>query len=96
MHSTLLLSISFRLSTFRPAQLSEERQQSSSFIAGATVIYIALGFLVFIFLPSALLSYLEGWTYVDAVYYSYITLTTIGFGDLVPGGSWGSVWLLFG
>lgn len=66
------------------SRLSDERQQSSSFIAGATAIYVALGFLVFIFLPSVLLSYLEGWTYVDAVYYSYITLTTIGFGDMVP------------
>jgi voltage-gated potassium channel Kch len=28
--------------------------------------------------------YLEGWSYIDAFYFSVVTLTTIGFGDLTP------------
>ena len=69
------------------SQLSDEKQHSNSFIAAATAIYIGLGFLVFIFLPAGLFTFLEErWNYLDAVYYSYITLTTIGFGDLVSGG----------
>ncbi|MPC07557.1 Open rectifier potassium channel protein 1 [Portunus trituberculatus] len=65
------------------SRLSDEKQHSHTFIAAATVIYITLGFVVFIFLPSALFSSLEGWSYLTAVYYSYITLTTIGFGDYI-------------
>jgi len=40
---------------------------------------------LFVFVPSAIFSQLETWTYWEAVYYCTITLITIGFGDFVPG-----------
>lgn len=30
-------------------------------------------------------SWEEGWTFFDGFYFSFITMTTVGFGDLVPG-----------
>lgn len=41
------------------------------------------GMIFFIFLPSCLFSYFEEWSYTDSIYYSFVTLTTIGFGDKV-------------
>ena len=38
--------------------------------------------LVFILLPSAMFCYIEGWTYLDGLYYSILSLSTVGFGDL--------------
>ena len=67
-------------------QISSEKQNSKKFIALATVIYILVGFVVFIFLPAVVFCYLEeDWSYLTSVYYAFITLTTIGFGDYVTG-----------
>ncbi|CAD5215049.1 unnamed protein product [Bursaphelenchus xylophilus] len=40
------------------------------------LLYIAFGGVLF--------SYIESWSYMDAFYYCFVSLTTIGFGDLVP------------
>lgn len=37
-----------------------------------------------VFLPSCLFTYFEGWPYSVSVYYSFVTLSTIGFGDFIP------------
>lgn len=33
---------------------------------------------------SMIYKHLEGWSWVDAIYFSVITLTTVGYGDLSP------------
>ncbi|XP_035824658.1 potassium channel subfamily K member 4-like [Aplysia californica] len=43
------------------------------------------GLLVLFVGPSFALIYFEGWTGVDAVYYCFVSLSTIGFGDLALG-----------
>lgn len=40
--------------------------------------YLAAGAVVFDL-------YEDGWTFFDGFYFSFITVTTVGFGDLVPG-----------
>ncbi|KAM4903577.1 potassium channel subfamily K member 17 [Sylvia borin] len=68
---------------------------------------LVTGLLLFLLLPPLLFSDKEGWSYDEGFYYSFITLSTIGFGDYVIGmnpdqayPSWYknviSLWILFG
>ncbi|KAM5262646.1 potassium channel subfamily K member 17 [Ctenodactylus gundi] len=65
------------------------------------------GLLLFLLLPPLLFSRMEGWSYLEGVYFSFITLSTVGFGDYVIGMNparryplWYknivSLWILFG
>ena len=45
---------------------------------------------IFLLIPAAIFTALENdendsWDYTDSIYYTFITLSTIGFGDMVPG-----------
>ncbi|PAA55044.1 hypothetical protein BOX15_Mlig023486g3 [Macrostomum lignano] len=50
-----------------------------------TLLYFVFGILLFIFVPAASFTALEGWTFSEGMYYSFVTLSTIGFGDYVAG-----------
>ena len=39
----------------------------------------------FIFMGSVLFAVWEGWDWLSSAYYCFVTISTIGFGDLVPG-----------
>lgn len=52
---------------------------------------ILVGLCLFIFIPSFAFMALEPWDYVESVYFSFVTLTTIGFGDYVTSQSAGSL-----
>ena len=43
-------------------------------------IYVAL----FIFVTAAVFHWLEGWSWLDSIYFVVITFTTIGYGDFAP------------
>ncbi|GLV35555.1 Open rectifier K[+] channel 1 [Carabus blaptoides fortunei] len=49
------------------------------------ILYLIPGFAIFIFLPAFVIMHFEKWDYVLSVYYAFVTLTTIGFGDYVAG-----------
>ena len=42
---------------------------------------------LFVVMPAILFQWIEDWPYSDSIYYTIISITTIGFGDLVPNGS---------
>ncbi len=50
-----------------------------------SVIIIIVGSMAFIVVPSITFSFVEGWSYNDSVYFAFVTLSTIGFGDFIPG-----------
>ncbi len=39
--------------------------------------------------------YLEGWNWIDALYFSVITLTTVGYGDFSPATDAGKLFTIF-
>ena len=45
----------------------------------------AICFVIFSLVPAAIFMAVEGWTYLESWYYTVVTLTTVGFGDYVPG-----------
>ena len=52
-----------------------------------TIVILAIG--------SVTYHYLEGWDWIDCLYFSVITLTTIGYGDFSPVTDAGKLFTLF-
>ncbi|NXQ76786.1 KCNK5 protein, partial [Quiscalus mexicanus] len=50
-----------------------------------TAIFIVWGVLVHLVIPPFVFMMTEGWNYIEGLYFSFITITTIGFGDFVAG-----------
>ncbi|XP_044142603.1 potassium channel subfamily K member 17-like [Bufo gargarizans] len=98
-----MLSLVQRYAAFLGRKIG--RQKSVKFISSACA--LVTGLLLFFLLPPILFRGMEGWTYEEGFYYSFITLSTIGFGDYVIGRVPGkkypdwyrnlvSLWILFG
>ena len=75
--SNALSSLVGRIKTKRPLPLK------IAVVVGA----IITGLVLCIFIPAIIFMAIEGWTYRQSAYYCVVSLTTIGFGDFVPGQS---------
>ncbi len=49
-----------------------------------TLLLNTILFLCVLFLGALVFSHIEGWEYLDSVYWADVTLLTIGFGDITP------------
>ena len=68
--------------TMRP--IDKRWGQLASRSIGTLSLFLTI--VVFLMLiPAAIFSVAEDWTYLESVYYTVATLTTVGFGNFVPG-----------
>ncbi|XP_057369888.1 potassium channel subfamily K member 2-like [Daphnia carinata] len=65
----------------RQQEKFKKDKQLSIFIAA--ILFFLPGLAIFLFIPAAIFVFIEDWSYLDATYFSFVTLTTIGFGDIV-------------
>ncbi|XP_054453097.1 potassium channel subfamily K member 4 [Anoplopoma fimbria] len=52
----------------------------------SAVLSILIGCLIFLAVPTIVFQRVEDWSFLESLYFVVITLTTVGFGDYVPGG----------
>lgn len=50
------------------------------------LLLLGLGFVLFIAIPSIVFAYIDQWPYSTGLYFVAVTLTTVGFGDILPTG----------
>ncbi|XP_071325092.1 potassium channel subfamily K member 5-like [Trachinotus anak] len=50
-----------------------------------TALFLLWGLFVHLLIPPFVFMSLEDWSYLEGIYFSFITLTTVGFGDYVAG-----------
>ena len=61
----------------------EDEDDEESISVPLTITLAVIG--VYIFLGALMFGAWEDWDYIDASYFCFVTVSTIGFGDLVPG-----------
>lgn len=59
------------------------------------LLYITLAIIIILFIGTIFYHYVEGWNYLDSLYFSSYTVTTIGYGDFVPKTDIGKLFTIF-
>jgi len=57
--------------------------------------YVILVLLLTLFLGASFYHYAENWRYLDALYFTTATMTTIGYGDITPRTDGGKIFTIF-
>lgn len=73
------------LSTMSDSVSLSPRQRKAQITC--TAIFIVWGVLVHLVIPPLVFMVTEEWDYIEGFYYSFTTISTIGFGDFVAGKS---------
>ena len=59
------------------------------------ILNVILIFAVLILIGTLVYHQLEGWRYVDSMYFTVISVTTIGYGDFTPATDFGKIFTVF-
>lgn len=86
----LLSTIGSIMSAWLDAFLAPLTKKKNPLVAKGIGVTISFLFtlIFFIFIPAAIFAVIEapnGWTFLNSIYFCFVTLTTVGFGDFVPG-----------
>ena len=85
--ATMLVGIGERLA--RPYMKFDLARSKSSCPklekACRVVLFTLVCYAIFSLIPAAVIMHLENWSYLETWYFTIVTLTTVGFGDYVPG-----------
>ena len=57
--------------------------------------YVIVLIVIILFGSAAFYNYIEKWRYIDALYFSAATMTTVGYGDITPKTDAGKIFTIF-
>ena len=65
-----------------------EEENTKKYVRITQLLFITFLFvIIFLIVPAASMTKTEEWPFLDAFYFCFISITTIGLGDIVPGAS---------
>lgn len=73
----------------------KEMEQEEHSIYHRRILYVLIVILIVLFSGATFYHYIEGWRYLNALYFSAYTITTIGYGDFVPRTDAGKIFTIF-
>ncbi|MDT8412044.1 MAG: potassium channel family protein [Vicingaceae bacterium] len=62
-----------------------------SFLKDRDYLELLITTIIVILIGASVFHYLEGWRWLDSIYFCVITLTTIGYGDITPNSDAGKI-----